>query len=529
MIYVIGSGPAGISCTWALLQKGAQVTLLDVGLELEPERSNRLDKIRKLEPEQWQRADLEFLKEGMSAGTDGIPLKYAYGSAFPYLDPGVGWGLEKDGVETRPSFAKGGLSTVWGAAMLPYRQDDLHNWPIGERELANHYRAVLEFVPLSSCHDSLEQLFPLYTGRPQALNVSSQAKHFLHDLSRSHARLNAAGIRYGASRLAVWAQSDYNSAGCRYCGQCMYGCPYAMIYSSAYTLDLLRRNPNFTYRSNVAVDRVLERGEKVTLLARDPYTRQRLQLQGSRVFLACGTLATTKILLESLDAFDVPLTVQDCFYFLLPLLRFGASSDISRERLHTLAQVFLEILDPQICDQTVHLQVYTYNELYSVALKRLFGPIYSLLSIPCRMLLERLLLIQGYLPSEYSPSFRAVLCKDSKSNSTRLRLSAVANQRTHSALGAVVRKLREHSKFLRAFPVTRMLRPGKPGRSFHCGGTFPMRARPVQFESDQFGRPYGFSRVHAVDSTIFPSIPATTITLSVMANAHRIGSGLGDY
>jgi hypothetical protein len=26
-----------------------------------------------------------------------------------------------------------------------------------------------------------------------------------------------------------------------------------------------------------------------------------------------------------------------------------------------------------------------------------------------------------------------------------------------------------------------------------------------------------------VDATIFPSIPATTITLSVMANAHRIG------
>jgi choline dehydrogenase-like flavoprotein len=31
------------------------------------------------------------------------------------------------------------------------------------------------------------------------------------------------------------------------------------------------------------------------------------------------------------------------------------------------------------------------------------------------------------------------------------------------------------------------------------------------------------ARTHVVDSTIFPSIPAPTITLTVMANAYRIG------
>jgi hypothetical protein len=30
--------------------------------------------------------------------------------------------------------------------------------------------------------------------------------------------------------------------------------------------------------------------------------------------------------------------------------------------------------------------------------------------------------------------------------------------------------------------------------------------------------------VHAVDATVFPTIPSTTITYSVMANAHRIAS-----
>jgi len=63
----------------------------------------------------------------------------------------------------------------------------------------------------------------------------------------------------------------------------------------------------------------------------------------------------------------------------------------------------------------------------------------------------------------------------------------------------------------------------EPGRGYHCGGSIPMRENPKPFESDRLGRPHGWSRIHAVDATVLPSVPATTITFSVMANAHRIG------
>jgi len=69
---------------------------------------------------------------------------------------------------------------------------------------------------------------------------------------------------------------------------------------------------------------------------------------------------------------------------------------------------------------------------------------------------------------------------------------------------------------------------GAPGRGYHTGGSFPMRDRPGPFESDRWGRPQGFERVHVVDASVFPSIPAGPITFSVMANAHRIGSAAAD-
>ncbi len=65
---------------------------------------------------------------------------------------------------------------------------------------------------------------------------------------------------------------------------------------------------------------------------------------------------------------------------------------------------------------------------------------------------------------------------------------------------------------------------GEPGRGFHSGGTLPMRHEPVSFETDTLGRPHGFRHVHIVDASIFPTISANTITLTVMANAHRIGA-----
>jgi len=72
-------------------------------------------------------------------------------------------------------------------------------------------------------------------------------------------------------------------------------------------------------------------------------------------------------------------------------------------------------------------------------------------------------------------------------------------------------------------PLGPLLQPTLPGRGFHSGGSFPMRAAPGPGETDVLGRPFGRNRTHIVDSSVFPTISATTITLPVMANAWRIG------
>jgi len=521
---VVGSGPAGISCAQALLAQGAEVMLLDPGHSLEPAKVSQLGALTQIAPTDWRSHHTDFLKEGMSAGDAGIPLKLAYGSDFPYRASAGATPISCIGSDSKASYAKGGLSSVWGSAILPYVQNDLDEWPIRAEDLAPAYRAVLEYMPLAGRRDDLESVFPLFSDHFAPMPLSRQAASLLDDLGRRKLELNRKGVLFGTSRLAVNAEVTETSPGCISCGLCMYGCPTHIIYSSDMTLGTLLAHPRFRYQSDLTVRTVKEKSGSVSVQAThsDGVTRQ---LEGERVFLAAGVLGTASILLRSTEQFDRKVMLRDSQYFLLPLLRLKGTAGVSKERLHTLSQIFLEIFDQAVSPYTVHLQTYTYNELFKEPVLAKLGPAKTI--FPVEAFVGRLMLFQGYLHSAHSPHIEVSLKRNGDSD--ELNLVGVPNEQTGRILKKLVGKLTGLAGLTGLLPLFPMLQPGKPGRGFHSGGTFPMRSNPGPGETDIYGRPFGMTRIHAVDSTIFPSVPATTITFTVMANAYRIGSLLGSY
>ena len=497
--------------------------MLDAGLELEPARRRQIANLQSMPSTSWSKESVAFLRDGGEATPDRIPMKPAYGSDFVYRNP-TGDPIASDGAYGKPSFARGGLSNVWGASVLPYRTEDMAGWPITSGDLAPHYRAALAMMPFSARHDRLEEQFPLLHDDPGRLGGSGQAEALLRDLELSASKLSTHGISFGASRLAVQAEGAGGKPGCVHCGKCIYGCPYDFIYNSAHTLERLRTNSAFSYRAGAVVERVEEVGSQVEVRGRDLDGDGDFQLRADKVFVACGVISTARIMLASLDAYEQPIQALDNCYFLLPFVRYRGVPEASRERLHTLAQVFIELVDPAVGPHRAHLQVYTYNELFQEEMERMMGPLRGALPLIRRSVLGRLLLIQGYLHSDLSGRIRLALKRPGPGASASLELTGEPNPKTRPALGAVGRRLWAERASLKGFPVSRMARVGPPGRGFHTGGTFPMRANPGPLEVDVLGRPHGFSRVHVVDASVFPSLPATTITLSVMANAHRIGT-----
>ena len=443
-------------------------------------------------------------------GTGRLPRKLVYGSDYPYRFADKYGPTCGDEVDFASSYARGGLSNVWGAAVLPYTQEDIEDWPVSVKELAPHYQAVLQFMPLAAQDDDLSANFPLYSDRCQKHRHSSQARRLLSAMRQHKRALAKGGITFGSSRLAVNARPE-SGQGCVYCGMCLYGCPYRIIYSSSETLNALLTDARFRYEGGVVVEKLEERGERVTIHARRTTDDHQVSFEAERVFLACGAIPTSKILMETLRIDEV--SIADSQYFMLPLLLFG-SSRVRAEELHTLAQVFIEINDPQISRRTAHLQVYTYNDLYEKEFRSRFGPLSPVFS---GLFIDRLVAIQGLLHSDDS---RRVKMR----RGPVITLEAEDNPRPRRVINHIVRKLARNSLGLRAIPLAPLLIVEPPGRSSHFGGTFPMRASPTRGETDTLGRPHGLNRVHAVDASVLPSIAATTITLTVMANAHRIGS-----
>jgi choline dehydrogenase-like flavoprotein len=496
--------------------------MLDTGLELELERRHALEKLRYSTPEQWDDASLSAIKANMSSNFRGIPRKLAYGSDFPYLDTEKWLATDADGVKITSSLAMGGLSNVWGASVLPYTENDIADWPISLADLVPHYQSVLSFMNLSAVKDDLASIFPLYCNHHRLLRPSKQAKALMEDLEQHKDTLRAEGFVFGHSRLAVRSDASPRDPGCKYCGLCMYGCPYELIYNSSHTLTELLLHDNFRYIKNVIVRKVTEQPERVIVSAISKESDEKLSFAGSRVYLACGVLSTTKILLESLDAYDRPLTMRDSQWFLLPLLRYKRLSNVASEDLHTLSQVFIELSDSSLSRNMIHLQVYTYNDMYASVLKNALGKMYSLFKLPVKEVLGRLIVMQGYLHSNSSSIMSVKLTADREKN--KMVLEAVPRDSVQKVMKGIVAKLCKNRKYLAAVPIPWLLQIGQPGSGNHVGGTFPMKKRPSNFESDYLGRPYGFQKVHVADATTFPSVPATSITLTAMANAHRIAS-----
>jgi choline dehydrogenase-like flavoprotein len=515
---VIGSGPAGVAAAQALCDAGLHVTVLDAGDRIEPGRMELFDTLARTEPNRWPPDLPRRARSAFPVDVKHVPRKPAYGSLFLYADADPDLPLACKNADVLSSLAYGGLSNAWGASMLPFRQPDIEDWPISLADLKPHYEAVLRFVPIAAERDELSEILPLYTDAPGPLRRNQQAKMILDHMRRHAPALKAAGFTFGASRLAVAAAAE-DPRHCRHSGMCLYGCPYRSVYNAAHTLDALVREGKVDYRGGIYVDRLTEAGEWVVIdfhERRCPTATGRLR--AARVFVACGTISSTRIMLESMGRARLTRRLRDSLYFTLPMATSRAAPVSVETQGNTLAQVFVEFEDTRICEHMAHLQIYGYNDIMLSALaKRLpLGP--SRIERGLRSVLGRLVFIQGFLHSTDSPGL-TVACDGG-------RVRVVGDEMAVGAVRArrLVRRLAACGRLLGMVPVPGLLHVEPPGKSNHLGGSLPMRRRPGELETDTLGRVPAWERVHVVDASVFPSFPATTVTISIMANAHRIAT-----
>jgi choline dehydrogenase-like flavoprotein len=246
----------------------------------------------------------------------------------------------------------------------------------------------------------------------------------------------------------------------------------------------------------------------------------------ARVLIAAGAINSTRLVLESKRIYGQRVLLKSTQGFVMPMLRLRGAP-YAWPNANTLSAIFFEFKIPDVSDHWVHCQINAANELVMARFDfqpqrgrlrdRLLVPVFKRLFIGlCNFHSTHagghwLTLREG---ASGSPSTLAIEPHPSDTFAETARRGARRLFRLMTRVGLV--PLLPFAKGDRRKPW-----------GWHFGGTLPMSSKPIgDLGTDLLGRPTGWTRIHVVDSSVFPSLPGTTVVLLAMANAKRIADAV---
>lgn len=524
---VVGSGASGVHYALTVLERGEEVTLLDVGYE------------RPTAP--FPDATYEELKQQLKdpltdiLGPRGEYIVYPSRQSKPYGFPPskqyvfrqpAGWSMTSRGFDPLVSFARGGLAEAWTGGSYELDARDLAAFPFSLGDLQPHYATVARRIGISAERDDLERFSPFSAGYDPPLPLDSHSAQLLGAYAKHKARVNALGVYMGRSRVAVLTKALGERAACTQLGRCLMGCPRESLYAPSYTLRELQRFPRFRYVPGRLVERVVvdDNGAATGVLARDLTGGTDAMYAGDRVVLAAGALATSRIYLSTLqhESGVAPELdgLMDNRHVMMPFVTFsrvGRDVEIASYQFHHLAlgmrgatpgnDVHGQIT--ALKGAQVHPIVSTLPFDFKTALA-VFGRVRAALGIANFWLADtrRKENVAHLRVAEDGRHQLILTYGDDQSDMGRTRDAITAIQKALRIVGAIAPKSQ-----IAVLPR---------GSSVHYAGTLPMTAeeRPHSCRAD--GSLRGFERLFAVDGAGFSSLPAKNITFTLMANAVRI-------
>jgi choline dehydrogenase-like flavoprotein len=519
---VVGSGPSGIACAYALHKAGQRVTLLDVGFTPDREFKNLVTRYHRDQDVTALIRNIHRLRRKYSKQSDVQPAKTLFGSDYPYKTVRDTYVENDDTSVVRSSLAKGGFSTVWGANVSCVIPKEMNGWPITLNDLKPYYSLVEEFMDISSPKGEMSEIYPVNIGQPPTSPLGKQGNDLYKSLSMYQNELSDDGICVGRAKLAIGPKYSLDGRGCTPCGLCMHGCPNNAIFNAEYVLDTLQKQDNFTYVRDTLVTRFSEKKEEVTLYVKNIHTNGESTLTCRRLFLACGVINSTCIVARSLNLTNHEFIIKDSQKYIFPLIRWHRSKGSLNENENTADQIYMEIDNPSVSPNIVHLQYYGYNDLLLEPLRRRLGSATEIIPKLFSSFFERFMICFVYFHSDDSGTMSLKVLDSDTDDKKMGIIKGRSNPESDVIMKSILHLLKKHRRALGGFIIDRGLQTLLPGDSQHIGCTIPMSKLPNTYQSDLLGRPYGCDRVHIVDSSVLPSVPATPFTLTVMANAARI-------
>lgn len=517
-VVIVGSGPAGVSAAFPLLDAGLRVLMVDGGKtpQVAPPTGQLLDLRRQ------QRDQLDWMvgSDFHALRHDGAisPKLRTPTHAYVFEDYARINRIEAESFVAVGSLARGGLSNAWGCGVAKLSPAELSDFPFPPQALDASYDAVALRMGISGAtQDDLSSYFGLdHCAQPPVPLDSLQSR--LLDRYETRRQSHAiAGFRLGRARSAVLTKPKDGRQGCDQSGLCMWGCSRRSLYSAIEDLRLLQQFDGFSYRPGFIVHRVVRDSGCMAVQGDDGSGGQ--TLRAHRVLLAAGTLASTRLALMALDS---PLSVRmqssptAAFMVWVPRVwgrsrsaAFGMgqlaySLDLGAGQYNGYGGLF----------DTTGIPMTEFSKY--MPLGKRFGV--DLLS----SLLSSCAVGNLFLPGRLTHAALSLRQRD------LLHVTGQYADEVPRLMAEAGKRLRAAFRQLGAWVLPRSFTTGRPGADIHYAASFPMRHRPAPGQTDSLGQVCGVPGLHIVDGASLSSLPAKPHTLTIMANADRIGRHLAD-
>ena len=512
-VIIVGSGPAGVSVAFPLVQAGLKVLMVDGGREANvtlPSRPYLTE--RSEDAEQWKwivGEDFHALRK-----MDAVSPKLRVPTHRYVFDNFIARNrIESENFIAIGSLAKGGLSNAWGCGVARLLSEELEGYPFPKSSIERSYEIVTRRIGVSGANaDDLSDYFGLDAWSQPPIPMDGLHQRMFNRYSSCKHGLASLGFRLGRSRVAALSRDLGERKACDSSGNCLWGCHHRALYTSTNELYALVKFQNFYYRSGFVVDRVAKdyRGASVEGQDGQDYTT----ISAKKVILAAGTLATTRLALLALKL-DTPVWLQSCpiaaFLLWLPgMLGAQRTNSFGLGQLSFSLELTDEISAFGSTFSTVGIPVAEF--VRHLPLRKRYG--IDLL----RQLLSSCLVGNMFLPGHLSTT-DASLDADGV-----LKINGGYSNSVSSLMSDATSRLRKSYWKLGALLLPTSFTQGRPGGDIHYSCTLPMRHRPILGETNANGELAGLTGVHVVDGACLPTQTEKSHTLTIMANADRIGS-----
>lgn len=513
-IIIVGSGPAGVSAAFPLVQAGLKVLMVDGGRQanLTPPVQPFLTQ-RFTNPEQWK----WMIGENFSAIQKAKEISPKF--RVPLYDYVFEDFLKLNHIESKDfiaigSLAQGGLSNAWGCGVARLSADELLAFPFSSDEIESSYKRVTCRIGVSGANnDDLVDYFGLDNWSHAPIQMDSLHQKLFKDYKSYYSQKNI-NFRLGRSRVAVLNQDQDTRKACDISGNCLWGCHRKALYSATNDLFSLLKYENFYYQQGFLVDKV-ESNQDV-LFIEGMHDKNKSMITAKKIILAAGTLATTRLALQALK-YEHSVLVQSCptaaFLLWLPTeLGIARTASFGLGQLSYVLKLTNDLTAFGSTFSTVGLPM---SEFVSyLPLSKRFG-----IDI-LKSLLSSCVVGNVFLPGNLSNS-RAQL----KPNGT-LYLNGAHHDSVLGFMAEIRKQLRKAYWNCGAWLLPMSFKIGKPGGDVHYASTLPMKLNPSIGETNRFGEILTLKGIHIVDGACLSALSEKSHTLTIMANADRIGCEL---